>query len=137
MTTDSDWGDWIEHHGRKCPIPKAKAGEYVLRYRNGVCPISTDKCDAKSYDWGEVGSHSIVAYRIRRPAQPAPDLAAVAAEMARAMDSAREYVADAVRADGGIGTCDIEHRWMLEAIDAALSTYRATIGQTGGQDARD
>lgn len=72
------------------------------------------------------------------PAQPAPDLSAVAAEMEAALESAIRVDHHAKRARDGRVFVDFRdwEAFLFEA-RAALASYHAAIGKTGGQDARD
>jgi hypothetical protein len=45
----------------------------------------------------------------------------IIADMVKALERVRPYVANAVRDDGGIAVCDISYRVDLETIDAALA----------------
>lgn len=76
--TDDHWGPWQEHTpGQPCPIPDAKAGEYMLRTTDGLwnAPSFTNAVD---FNWKRVSS-----YRLRKPAV---DWEALAREAVKFLD---------------------------------------------------
>jgi len=55
---------WIEWSGGECPIPKARQGEYQIRFRNGIFGRS-ESMMARDWSWRDSSSdYSIVAYRL-------------------------------------------------------------------------
>jgi hypothetical protein len=55
---------WIEWGGGECPIPKARQGEYQIRFRNGIFGRS-ESMMARDWSWRDSSSdYSIVAYRL-------------------------------------------------------------------------
>jgi hypothetical protein len=68
LTAPADeWGDWIEWAGGECPIPQAKAGEYMIRRADGCEVASAGPAPV----WGNLWSMrslpgTITAYRLKR-----------------------------------------------------------------------
>ena len=73
-----EWGPWIEHDGRGCPLP---VGTYIKdewegppgRFNSSEGPISYRELEA--FDWSNFGKKSlhgmrcgrVIRYRIRKP----------------------------------------------------------------------
>lgn len=82
MSHKEEWGPWIEHDGRGCPVPKGTLGEAELRDRRVVffmaqCgttnggPGTKSQIAGSAWSWGSSGPDyeecEVVRYRIRKP----------------------------------------------------------------------
>lgn len=59
---------WHIHHGSDCPIPRAKAGEYEIRWKH--FGIYSPNVDAPDVWWGDPPkghNDRVVAYRLLEP----------------------------------------------------------------------
>lgn len=88
MTTDSEWTDWIPHvAGDPCPIPTVKAGEFELRFADGISEVGFFDASWWSVGWDSWRGNNkpglnITHYRLRNPS---PDWKGIADELATAL----------------------------------------------------
>lgn len=83
MTEGDEWGPWIEHDGKGCPVPVGTIGQATLRCariapfcagmgstRGGPYKPATFK-GSSAWEWGgkpqKYVGEEVISYRIRKP----------------------------------------------------------------------
>jgi hypothetical protein len=111
---DDNFGPWIDWAGGPCPIPDAKAGDWVGQFRFGAEFIGCGCAD--EYNWADRDFDSdIIAYRVRLPAD---DLLRQAIEaLTNSCDLLENYI-DTFGDMSGANRADLnDYRAVLTAYD--------------------